>query len=97
MLTVPSLHLSWAQKIDTATCFGVYHSQEQNCLISHGEMEIVRVSLGGDLIWTTQGDDIFTGDFRLAGKIVEATDFNNQVYHVDIETGRILRRMHKNT
>jgi hypothetical protein len=95
-LNVPSLHLSWAKKIDTATCFGIYHCQEHDCLISHGEMEIVRVSLAGDLIWTTRGDDIFTGDFRMAGKIVEATDFNNQVYHVDIETGRILRRTHKN-
>jgi hypothetical protein len=95
-LAVPSLQLSWAKTIDTATCFGVYHCPEHDCLISHGEMEIVRVSLAGDVVWTTVGHDIFTGDFRLAGKIVEATDFNNHVYHVDIETGRILRVTQKN-
>jgi hypothetical protein len=95
-LTIPALQLAWAKRVDFATCFGVYYCQERNCLISHGEVEIARLNLAGDVIWSTPGDDIFTGGFRLAGNIVEAIDFNNEVNQVDIETGRILRRMRKN-
>jgi len=89
-LTLPALHLEWARKVDSATCFGVYYLPEPGCLISHGELEIARVSLAGDIVWSASGKDIFSEGFRVAGEFVEAVDFDHEVYHFDIATGRLL-------
>ena len=87
-LTLPTLELNWATKTDDATCFGVYESQNHNCLISHGEMEIARVTLDGTIVWQAGGADIFTNDCRLDGHFVRVTDFNDRAYTFDINTGR---------
>ena len=84
------MQLLWAKQVDTATCFGVYYLPEPGCLISHGELEIARVSLDGDIVWSESGKDIFSEGFRLAGEIVEAVDFNHEVYRFNIATGRPL-------
>lgn len=87
-LNIPSLTLKWATEVDQATCFGVYYSLEHNCLISHGELEITRLSLQGKIIWKASGADIFTNGFTLHEHTVEATDFNGRKYVLDIKTGR---------
>lgn len=87
-LDIPSLNLSWATEVDQATCFGVYYSQEQNCLISHGELEIARMSLQGSIIWKASGADVFTNGFTLHEHTIETTDFNGRKYVLDISTGR---------
>ena len=86
-LSLPRLALEWATKVDTATCFGVYYSAEHDCLLSHGEIEIARVSLCGDIVWSGSGRDIFSEGFRVGGKWVEATDFGGYIYRFDIATG----------
>ena len=88
-LSLPALQLFWARKVDPATCFGVYYLPEHECLISHGELEIARVSLDGEVVWSASGKDIFSEGFQLAGDFVEAIDFNHEVYHFDIATGRL--------
>ena len=71
-----------------ATCFGVYHSLKHKCFISHGELEIARVSYSGEIIWQASGKDIFTNGFVLHDDYIETIDFNDQQYRIDIETGR---------
>ncbi len=87
-LSLPTLDLRWAIKVDPATCFGVYYSPRHDCLLSHGELEIARVSLGGEIVWSASGKDIFSEGFRIVGGDVEAIDFNHAVYRIDIVTGR---------
>jgi hypothetical protein len=87
-LSLPTLELKWATKVDTATCFGVYYCPQDNCLVSHGECEIARARLSGEIVWSASGRDIFSEGFRIVGDHVEAVDFYNGVYRIDIVTGR---------
>ena len=86
-LSLPTLHLKWATKVDTATCFGVYYCLQHDCLLSHGECEIVRASLSGEIVWSTCGRDIFSEGFRVVDDHIEAIDFNHEVYRIEIATG----------
>lgn len=61
-----------ARTVDAATCFGVYYLPEHACLISHGELEIARLSLSGEIVWSAGGKDIFSEGFRLSREYVEA-------------------------
>lgn len=87
-LSLPKLDLKWAIEVDQATCFGVYKPAMHNCLISHGELEIVRLSPEGEIVWRAAGSDIFTNGFTLHEHTIEVVDFNDQKYLFDIETGR---------
>jgi hypothetical protein len=87
-LSLPALDLKWAIRVDTATCLGVYYLPQDGCLLSHGELEIVRVNLSGQIVWSASGKDIFPEGFRIVDDHVEAVDFNHEVYRIDIATGR---------
>ena len=89
-LDIPSLNLNWAVEVDQATCFGVYISSKHNCLISHGELEIVRLSHNGKIIWKASGADIFTNGFTLLEDTIEVIDFNERNYIFDVVTGHIV-------
>ena len=54
-LTLPELDLDWVKLADTATCFGIYYSREHECLFSHGECEVRRMSMDGDVTWESAG------------------------------------------
>jgi hypothetical protein len=86
-LSLPTLDLTWATKVDSATCFGVFYSPQHDCLLTHGELEIARVSLGGEIVWRASGKDIFSEGFRIVGDYVEVIDWNHEVYRIDIATG----------
>jgi hypothetical protein len=88
-LKLPTIELEWRTKSDWATCFGIYHSIKHKCYISHGECEIARLSYSGEIVWQASGKDIFTGDFSLSEDWIEAPDFNDECYRIDIETGAI--------
>lgn len=87
-LTLPTLDLRWATNVDPATCFGVYYCPQHDCLLSHGELGIARVSLSGEMVWSASGKDIFSEGFRIGGDCIEAVDFNHVVYRIDFVTGR---------
>ena len=87
-LELPSFKLMWHQTVDFATCFGVYYLPESDCLISHGEVDISRVTLNGNVIWSASGKDIFTEGFEIKGKKIEVIDFNHEKYLIDIEDGK---------
>jgi hypothetical protein len=86
-LSMSTLELRWATKVDTVTCFGVYYSARHDCLLSHGELVVARVTLGGEIVWSACGKDILTGDFCVMDDEVEAIDFNNEIYRIDIVSG----------
>lgn len=80
----------WSRSVDLATCFGVYWDGSHEALISHGEVQISRLSLTGEEIWRVSGADIFTEGFRCLDNAIEAIDFNQSVYLFDYGTGKIL-------
>ncbi|SDY92354.1 hypothetical protein [Nitrosomonas sp. Nm33] len=68
----------WSVQADTATCFGVYFEGRRRALISHGELEIARLSESGEVLWSASGADIFTEGISLLPECVEAVDFNGK-------------------
>lgn len=86
-LQIPSLDLIWKAKVDFGTCFGVHLPPQKDGLISHGELEISRVSFDGKIEWQSSGADIFTGDFQVFENCIEAEDWNGWRYRFDMKTG----------
>lgn len=86
-LSLPALELEWHTRTDWATCFGVYHAPKHRCYISHGELEIARVSYAGEIVWSVGGKDIFTNGFTVLTDEIEAVDFNDERCRIEIETG----------
>jgi len=82
--------LLWSVQTDMATCFGIHWAEQQRALISHGELEISRLSTEGVIAWQTSGADIFSEGFRLLSDYVETIDFNGAVYRIDYVTGEFL-------
>lgn len=80
----------WALQTDSATCFGVYFEERTGALISHGELDIVRFSAEGSILWRASGADIFSGDFSLQPGFIEAVDWNGRVYRFNYDEGRDL-------
>lgn len=88
-LSLPHLRLNWKVQADTATCFGIYPLGQD--FIIHGELEISRISKGGDPIWKVSGSDIFTtlksekDDFHITDNYIFATDWKHQKYQIDFD------------
>ncbi|MBB3239723.1 hypothetical protein FHW68_001214 [Pseudomonas sp. Tn43] len=82
--------LLWSVRVDTATCFGIHYENQQQALLSHGELEITRLSMDGVIIWQASGADIFSEGFCLLPDYIEAVDFNKSVYRFDYVTGELL-------
>ncbi len=78
----------WIAQVDSATCFGIHRHAGHQALISHGELEIARLSKDGDLLWSSSGADIFSEGFSLLPHCIEVVDFNGIVYRFDYENGR---------
>lgn len=87
-LLLPILDLEWHTEADWGTCFGIYYSQEHSLLISHGEIEIARLSLDGEIQWRASGKDIFTGDLCLRTNYVEVSYFNLEKYRIRVSDGK---------
>ncbi len=88
-LSLPTLELNWVIKVDSATCFGVFWLKERNVLLTWGELEIGCYSNIGEKIWSADGPDIFTEGFELEKDIVKVTDFNGQVFTINLSDGVI--------
>lgn len=65
----------------------MFFSPDGKGLLIHGELEISKVSFEGEVIWNTSGKDIFTEEFSVYKKHIEATDFNGEKYHIKVEDG----------
>lgn len=89
-LALPTLALVWSTEVDAATCFGVYSSSDTQALISHGELEVARLTFGGAVVWTAGGADIFTEGFQIDRGVIRVLDFEKRSYNFDEKTGREL-------
>lgn len=89
-LELPALTLNWSVQTDWAVCFGVYHSTDNQCYISHGELEVAAVSYNGSILWSNSGADILTNGFFVSHNRITAFDWNDDKYVWDIATGRLL-------
>lgn len=87
-LSLPLLEIKWHREVDFATCFGIYYIAKENCIISHGECSIARLSLDGDIVWSMGGKDIFTEGFTLYENHIEAIDFNHEKYRIGLSNGK---------
>ncbi|MBK1790037.1 hypothetical protein [Persicirhabdus sediminis] len=90
-LSLPTLEMNWCEKVDFATCFGVFWLQGRNCLLTWGELEIGCYSIGGTKLWSTSGPDIFTEGLELQESIAKVTDFNGEVFEINLNNGEISR------
>jgi hypothetical protein len=86
-LQLPDLNLVWQTQVDDATCFGIYHLPQYESYLSHGELDIARVSYDGSILWSCGGKDIFTGSLTLYDNYVDVIDFNNEIHRIDLLTG----------
>jgi outer membrane protein assembly factor BamB len=86
-LNLSPFDYKWSVQVDSATCFGIYYDERHRALISHGELEIARISEDGRLLWSVSGADIFSEKFSLLPQFVEVLDFNGQTYRFQYERG----------
>ncbi|NVJ66385.1 MAG: hypothetical protein HWE16_07835 [Gammaproteobacteria bacterium] len=90
-IALPDLTLNWAKQVDEATCFGVFLVENEESLISRGELQIKRLKLTGDVEWEFSGKDIFSEWFIIEEDIIEVADFNKDEYHLNIKTGELVK------
>ncbi len=88
-LSLPGLELNWCEKVDFATCFGVYWLKDRNCLLTWGELEIGCYSKAGVKLWGSSGQDIFTEGLKIKNNIAKVTDFSGDVYEINLDDGVI--------
>ncbi len=86
---IPSLTLVWHREVDTGISYSVHVSPDKKGIISHGELEITKVSFDGEIIWSVSGKDIFTGGFTIFSDHIEVVDFNNERYNITLSDGQI--------
>lgn len=84
---VPTGELLWATECDSVCCFGVHALDAEPTLIAHGEIDVSKLSYGGDILWRTFGQDIFTGPFEIEDDGIRAVDFEGTVYWIRLDTG----------
>lgn len=87
-LSIPDLNLIWKTQADQATCFEIF--KHQDSYIVHGELEISRLDLDGNILWQKSGADIFAtekgiDDFEITATYIRATDWENCVYKFDFD------------
>jgi hypothetical protein len=87
-LGLPDLWLLWQTKADDCTCFGLHITPDEKHIVVHGELAISKFSVNGCKEWSFFGKDIFTGACAIREGAVVVTDFDGNVYSIDLELGR---------
>ena len=85
-LNLPDLTLAWKTQLDMATCFSLYDFKED--IIVHGEVQISRVSVSGDLKWEFSARDIFvtedgSNSIEVNNNYIWLKDWLNYEYKLD--------------
>ncbi len=75
-LDVPGLAVKWHVEADPSAVIGVHAIPGVDTdVIVHGELELLRISMTGEIKWRTGGKDIFTGELHFIGDSIEISDF----------------------
>jgi hypothetical protein len=90
---LPDLTLNWKKKLDPATCFGIYQFKDD--FIIHGELEIKRIDIDGNIKWDFSAKDIFvtpdgTDSIKLTNDKIEVTDWDGEKYLLN-EKGQLTK------
>jgi hypothetical protein len=69
--------------LDFATCFSIYKYEKD--FIVHGEIDISRITINGDIKWQYSGADIFVNlngelSFDIVGEEIRLIDFQGNRY-----------------
>jgi hypothetical protein len=85
-LKLPALTLDWKKKFDLITCFAIYPYKDD--FIVHGELEVKKIDLNGNIKWSFSARDIFvTQDgnkaVKFLGDKIELTDWENNKYIIN--------------
>jgi hypothetical protein len=91
-LDLQASKMIWSVQVDSATCFGIYYDDARRALISHGELEIARLTADGSILWQASGADVFSEAFALRPEFIEAVDFNQRAYRFSYDDGRQVTR-----
>lgn len=91
---LPDLRLNWKNRIDPATCFGIYKFEGD--FIVHGELEISRININGEIIWQFGSRDIFVlpdggNAFSIIDNKIHLKDWENYEYILD-SNGKEIRK-----
>ena len=89
-LDLPSLEVRWRTESDLACVNGLHEIPGEEALIVRGELTIGRVEPDGRVAWERSGRDVFSGELRIVGDVVEVTDWNEDRYRFRLSDGEIL-------
>ena len=92
-LNLPSLGLKWKTQVDGAVCFSVHTFSDG--LLTHGELQLTKLSLDGWRQWEFSARDIFvTNDqekeLRFEQGLVVVRDWSGYTYFLDA-AGKVVR------
>ncbi len=85
-LSLLDLNLNWIKKVDEATCFQIFNSE--NGIFVHGELEASKIDREGNIIWSVGFADILVtpdgkDSFILHDDFIEIEDWNHDKYKLD--------------
>ena len=92
-LELPSLNVTWKNRLDPATCFGIY--EFENDFIVHGELEISRIDRKGNKKWDFSARDIFVTQndkqsIEIDKDSIKLRDWDGHEYLID-RNGKIIQ------
>ena len=87
-LSLPKLDLNWMKKVDDATCFRIFNTE--NGIFVHGELEASKIDKAGNIIWSVGFADILVtpdgkDEFIIRKEFIEIEDWNNTKYRLNFD------------
>ncbi|WP_420125014.1 hypothetical protein [Longimicrobium sp.] len=86
-LHLPSLETRWVREVEGACIFGMMEIDDADALLVHGELEITRLGMDGEVQWQRGGFDIFTGGCWTRDGVVYAVDWIGAEYRWRLSDG----------
>lgn len=93
-LNIYDLSISWRKEIDNVYCLGLFRLEED--ILVHGELEIHRIDLDGNIKWRFSGSDILLNiegknELTINKDFINLIDFNGKDYKIDLD-GKIIKK-----
>jgi len=88
---IPDLTVKWNLELDKMPLYEFI--QIENDLLIRGELQIFRISLEGEILWRTYGEDIWVNidgkkEMQLIDDEIVLSDFNDKTYYFKIAETR---------
>jgi hypothetical protein len=79
----------WVREADDVTIYSLYRTPEDDGLIVHGELDISRFSLDGQMLWLATANNIFSESVLMDGDVMTIGTDDGVVYSIQLDTGAI--------